>query len=46
LADALDPAYELVGVYLSLLLEGAPGLNPGWRADLFSNVVTAAITDA
>jgi CubicO group peptidase (beta-lactamase class C family) len=40
----VDPVYELVGVYFSLLLAGAPGLNSPWRADLFSNVVTAAIT--
>jgi serine-type D-Ala-D-Ala carboxypeptidase len=39
----VDPTYELVGVYFSLLPRGAPGLNPAWRADLFSNMVTAAI---
>jgi CubicO group peptidase (beta-lactamase class C family) len=41
----VDPTYELVGVYFSLLMTGAPGLNPPWRADLFSNMVTAAILD-
>jgi CubicO group peptidase (beta-lactamase class C family) len=41
----VDPTYELVGVYFSLLKTGAPGLNPPWRADLFSNMVTAAILD-
>jgi CubicO group peptidase (beta-lactamase class C family) len=41
----VDPTHELVGVYFSLLLTGAPGLNSPWRADLFSNVVTAAILD-
>jgi CubicO group peptidase (beta-lactamase class C family) len=39
----VDPAYELVGVYFSLVVTGAPGLNAAWRADLFSNAVTAAI---
>jgi len=39
----VDPTYELVGIYFSLLLTGAPGLNSPWRVDLFSNVVTAAI---
>jgi hypothetical protein len=39
----VDPTNELVGVYFSLLLTGAPGLNAAWHADLFSNVVTAAI---
>jgi CubicO group peptidase (beta-lactamase class C family) len=39
----VDPTYDLVGVYFSLLLAGAPGLNAPWRADLFSNVVTAAV---
>jgi hypothetical protein len=39
----VDPAYDFVGVYFSLLVTGAPGLNAAWRADLFSNVVTAAI---
>ncbi len=41
----VDPTYELVGVYFSLLLTAAPGLNAAWHADLFSNVVTAAILD-
>jgi len=41
----VDPTYELVGIYFSLLLTGAPGLNSPWHGDLFSNVVTAAILD-
>jgi CubicO group peptidase (beta-lactamase class C family) len=41
----VDPTYDLVGIYFSLLLRGAPGLNADWCADLFSNVVTAAILD-
>ena len=41
----VDPTYDLVGVYFSLLLAGAPGLYAAWRADLFSNTVTAAILD-
>jgi CubicO group peptidase (beta-lactamase class C family) len=39
----VDPTFDLVGVYFSLLRTAAPGLNAAWRADLFSNVVTAAI---
>jgi CubicO group peptidase (beta-lactamase class C family) len=39
----VDPTSDLVGVYFSLLRTGAPGLNGVWHADLFSNVVTAAI---
>jgi CubicO group peptidase (beta-lactamase class C family) len=41
----VDPTYDLVGVYFSLLMTGAPGLNSAWRVDLFSNMVTAAILD-
>jgi hypothetical protein len=28
-----------------VVTEGAPGLNAAWRADLFSNAVTAAVAD-
>jgi CubicO group peptidase (beta-lactamase class C family) len=41
----VDPTYQLVGVYFSLVTEGAPGVNAAWRADLFSNAVTAAVVD-
>jgi hypothetical protein len=41
----VDPMYDIVGVYFSLLHAGAPGMKPGWRADLFSNMVMAAILD-
>ena len=39
----VDPIYDLVGVYFSSAAHGRPGLNAGWQADLFSNVVTASI---
>ena len=41
----VDPTYQLVGVYFSLVTERAPGMNAAWRADLFSNAVTAAVVD-
>ena len=41
----VDPVHEVVGVYLSLLLRASPGHFPAWNADLFSNMVTAAVLD-
>jgi len=39
----VDPETEVVGVALSLLLQGASGFYPGWRSDLLANAVLAAI---
>jgi CubicO group peptidase (beta-lactamase class C family) len=39
----VDPVYEIVGVYLSLVLVRNPGLYSLWCADLFADAVTAAI---
>jgi CubicO group peptidase (beta-lactamase class C family) len=41
----VDPTYELVGVYLSVVSHGHPGLFADWCADLFVDAVTAAVTD-
>jgi len=41
----VDPAREIVGVYLSVDLAATPELEPLWNADLFQNVVTAAVAD-
>ena len=42
----IDPAYELVGVYLSVVLQNTADGHPHvWPADLFMNAVTAAIID-
>ena len=45
-----DPAYDLVGVYLSILpaekkVQIAPGRHSQWCADLFANAVTASVVD-
>jgi CubicO group peptidase (beta-lactamase class C family) len=40
----VDPVYELVGVYVSVVLQHTAIL-PDWCADLFINMVTAAVTD-
>lgn len=40
-----DPTYELVGVYLSVLSHGRPGLLGDWAADLYVDALTAAVTD-
>jgi len=39
----IDPDNQIVGVYLSVLLEERGELQPVWAADLFSNMVTAAV---
>jgi hypothetical protein len=41
----IDPAYDLVGFYFSVLSHGRPGLCADWCADLFINAVTAAVLD-
>jgi len=41
----VDPGHELVGVYLSVDTGITPDLEPLWNADLFQNVVTAAVDD-
>jgi CubicO group peptidase (beta-lactamase class C family) len=39
----VDPARELVGIYLETLLHGSPEMEPRWNFDLFQNAVTAAV---
>jgi CubicO group peptidase (beta-lactamase class C family) len=42
----VDPVYEIVGVYCSVVLQVLPPFdNPDWSADLFMNMVTAAVVD-
>ncbi len=41
----VDPGRELVGVYLSVLLEETADEEPLWNYDLFQNAVTAAVDD-
>jgi CubicO group peptidase (beta-lactamase class C family) len=41
-----DPTYDLVGVYLSVVSHGRPGLFANWSADLFIDAATASVTDA
>lgn len=41
----VDPAYEIVGVYLSVVLRGTPEGANIWDNDLFQNAVTAAIAN-
>jgi CubicO group peptidase (beta-lactamase class C family) len=41
----VDPANELVGVYLSVVLEMLPHGPYGWNLDLLMNAVTAAVVD-
>jgi hypothetical protein len=44
-ASAIPSTYELVGVYLSVMLVTTSARLSGWRADLFPNAVTASIGD-
>jgi CubicO group peptidase (beta-lactamase class C family) len=42
----IDPGYDLVIVYFSVIPRNRPGEDLlDWRADLFTNAVTAAVTD-
>ncbi len=41
----IDPAHELVGIYLETLLHIADTMEPQWNFDLFQNAVTASIAD-
>jgi serine-type D-Ala-D-Ala carboxypeptidase len=41
----IDPVYEVVGVYLSVVLEERASTLYRWNPDLFTNMVTAAIED-
>lgn len=42
----VDPVYEIVGVYFSVVLRDLPPFGiPDWCADLFMNAVTAAVVD-
>jgi len=41
----VDPVYEIVGVYFSVLADLIPPFYPKWCADLFVNAVTAAVLD-
>ena len=40
-----DPAREIVGVYLEVLLHMTEDFEPLWNFDLFQNAVTAAVAD-
>ena len=42
----VDPVYEIVGVYFSVLAHIIPPVDPKWCADLFVNAVTGAALDA
>jgi CubicO group peptidase (beta-lactamase class C family) len=43
----IDPGYDLVIVYFSVIPRNRPGEDlPDWRADLVINAVTAAVTDS
>jgi CubicO group peptidase (beta-lactamase class C family) len=41
----VDPAYEIVGLYFSVLAHIIPPNDPKWCTDLFVNAVTAAALD-
>jgi CubicO group peptidase (beta-lactamase class C family) len=42
----VDPAHEIVGVYLEVLKEAGPDLTPlSWHFDIYQNLVTAAVDD-
>ena len=41
----MDPMYEIVSVYFSVLLEISPRFDPKTPFDLFQNAVTAAVDD-
>jgi CubicO group peptidase (beta-lactamase class C family) len=41
----IDPVYEIVGVYFSVVLELTDDLRPKECYDLFTNAVTAAVVD-
>jgi CubicO group peptidase (beta-lactamase class C family) len=42
----VDPVYEIVGAYFSVVLRLLPPFDTGdWNADLFMNMVTAAVVD-
>jgi CubicO group peptidase (beta-lactamase class C family) len=42
----VDPVYEIVGAYFSVVLRVLPPFDNGdWNADLFMNMVTAAVVD-
>jgi CubicO group peptidase (beta-lactamase class C family) len=42
----VDPVYEIIGVYFSVLAQMIPPSDPKWCVDLFVNSVTAAALDA
>jgi CubicO group peptidase (beta-lactamase class C family) len=42
----VDPVYEIVGVYFSVVLEIIDDTRPNECYDLFTNAVTAAVVDA
>lgn len=41
----VDPVYEVVGVYFSVVLHTTATGQHAWAADLFMNAVTAAVSD-
>lgn len=41
----IDPAKQIVGVYLSVDTGITPDLEPLWNADLFENVIASAVAD-
>jgi CubicO group peptidase (beta-lactamase class C family) len=41
----VDPANEIIGVYLSVQLHQTAQFDPIWNYDLFQNAVTAAVAD-
>jgi CubicO group peptidase (beta-lactamase class C family) len=41
----VDPRDDIVGVYFSVDLAQTPDLEPLWNADLFQNVISAAVED-
>jgi len=41
----VDPVYEIVGAYFSVVLRLMPDDEPEWPADLFMNAVTAAVVE-
>ena len=40
-----DPARELLGVYLEVVLDMSEDFEPRWNFDLFQNAVTACVDD-
>ena len=42
----VDPVYEIVGVYFSVVLERIDDIRAKGCHDLFMNAVTAAVVDA